>query len=229
MGWVVGHTRGVTDPYWPLFDLRVRTPRLELRPPRDGELHALARLAAGGVHDPDTMPFLVPWTLAPSPELERNALQFWWRTRAEWSPENWHLGLAAFVDGEPVGVQDVMAQGFAVRRTVTTGSWLGRAHQGKGIGTEMRLAVLHLAFDGLGAQRAETGAWFDNEASQRVNAKLGYEPNGDELLDRMGEPTLELRFKMECEQFARIRRADVTIEGLDSCRHLFGLADGKVT
>src|SRR5690554_253180 len=111
------------DPYWPLFDLRIRTPRPELRPPRDDDQRRVIELAAAGIHDPGTMPFLVPWTLTPSPELERNALQFWWRTKAEWSPERWHLCLAVFVDGEPVGVQDLMGDDFAVRRTVQTGSW----------------------------------------------------------------------------------------------------------
>ena len=41
-------------------------------------------------------------------------------------------------------------------RTVGTGSWLGRPYQGRGIGKEMRGAVLALAFDGLGAEVAET-------------------------------------------------------------------------
>ena len=37
---------------WPLFDLRVSTPRLELRYVDDELGHALARLAAHGIHDP---------------------------------------------------------------------------------------------------------------------------------------------------------------------------------
>ena len=35
----------MTHPYWPLFDLVVRTPRLELRPPDDSMLVELARCA----------------------------------------------------------------------------------------------------------------------------------------------------------------------------------------
>ena len=50
------------SPYWPLFDLRITTPRVELRPPTDEDLFALASLAAAGVHDPDFMPFAIPWT-----------------------------------------------------------------------------------------------------------------------------------------------------------------------
>jgi len=80
-----------------------------------------------------------------------------------------------------MGVQDVTARDFAVRKTVVTGSWLGRAYQGRGYGTEMRAAVLTLAFDGLGADRAESGYFTGNAQSAGVSAKLGYVDNGDQI------------------------------------------------
>jgi hypothetical protein len=49
------------DP-WPLRHLVLRTPRLELRPD-DAGLLELVEEAYRGVHPPDRMPFLVPWTL----------------------------------------------------------------------------------------------------------------------------------------------------------------------
>jgi hypothetical protein len=36
-------------------------------------------------------------------------------------------------------------------REFESGSWLGREHQGRGLGKEMREATLHLGFEGLGA------------------------------------------------------------------------------
>src|SRR4051794_29427206 len=98
----------MAHPYWPLFDLGVRTPRLELRPPTDDDLVALADLAAAGIHDPATMPFDIPWTDAEPPQLQRQALQWWWRQRAEWQPSAWNLTLmvTARDSGEPLGVQD---------------------------------------------------------------------------------------------------------------------------
>jgi len=56
-----------TDPadpvrHWPLAELVVRTPRLELRPDDDAGLAALADRAIDGVHPADEMPFLEPWT-----------------------------------------------------------------------------------------------------------------------------------------------------------------------
>ena len=73
----------MTNPHWPLFDLRIVTPRLELRYPSDDDLFALAGILAEGIHDPDTMPFAEPWTRAESPELERNGLRFWWSRRGD--------------------------------------------------------------------------------------------------------------------------------------------------
>src|SRR4051794_28943399 len=136
--------------HWPLFALRVETPRVKLRYVNDHDAVALADLAAVGVHDPGFMPFTVPWTDVEPPLLQRNTLQFVWSTRAQWSPDNWHLPMAVVVDDAVVGVQALFAEHFGVVRSIHTGSWLGRLYQRKGIGTEMRAAILHLAFAGLG-------------------------------------------------------------------------------
>ncbi|MDQ6747856.1 MAG: GNAT family N-acetyltransferase [Candidatus Dormibacteraeota bacterium] len=208
--------------HWPLFDLVVRTPRLELRLPRDDELEELARVAAGGVHDPGLMPFDIPWTDARSPELERAALQWWWSQRAAWTREAWTFTGGVFVDGVVVGVQDLGAHSFPALRSVFTGSWLGRAHQGRGLGREMRAAALHLAFAGLGAREARSGAWHDNLASQGVSRALGYVENGTELRLRRGVPEQQLRFLLSRDAWSAHRRDDIELLGLESCLELFG-------
>lgn len=208
-------------PYWPLFDLRVRTPRLELRLVDDELAVELAAVVAAGVHDPATMPFTVPWTDLEPPRLQRNSLQHWWRSRAEWTPEKWSLPLAVVRDGVVVGVQDVNGERFATLRAVNTGSWLGRAHQGKGIGKEMRAAVLHLAFDGLGAVMAYSGAYEDNAPSRAVSRALGYEENGDVIAIRRDKPDRIVNLKLPREKWQR--RDDITIEHLEPCLELFGI------
>src|SRR4051794_18330350 len=55
------------DP-WPLHNLVLRTPRLELRPDDDAGLRELVAEARLGVHPPDYMPFTVPWTDNPEHE-----------------------------------------------------------------------------------------------------------------------------------------------------------------
>lgn len=208
-------------PYWPLFDLRVRTPRLELRPPDDELAVEVALVAAGGIHDPTSMPFLIPFTDQPSPQLERSSLQFIWRTRATWTPEKWALPLAVLVDGAVAGIQGVDGDQFALLRVAKTGSWLGRSFQGQGIGKEMRAAVLHLIFAGLGAQVAYSGAWHDNQQSLGVSRALGYEENGDMVLQRRDRPDRQIMLKLPREKWQR--RDDIVIENLEPCLELFGL------
>lgn len=210
--------------YWPLFDLAVRTPRLEVRYPDDSLLVELAAVAADGIHDPAVMPFLAPWTRASSPELERSALKYWWGVRAGWGPEKWSFVGAVLVDGRPVGVQDLMGDDFSVTRAVRTGSWLGRSFQGQGLGKEMRAAVLHLAFAGLGAEVAYSGAFEDNPVSLAVSRALGYEENGDQLRVREGKSAREIRLRLSRTAWETTRREDIEIVGLDACRDWFGLA-----
>lgn len=210
--------------HWPLFGLRVTTPRIEVRYPDDELVVRLAELAAKGVHDPATMPFSIPWTDAPTGgEQERNSLQHFWRNRATWTTDEWRCSMAVLVDGEVVGVQDLFAKQFRLSRSFETGSWLSRARQGEGIGKEMRAAVLHLGFAGLGAEMAVTGAWHDNAASLGVTRALGYEPNGREVMVRRDSANLMLHFSMERPSWETRRRDDITIEGLEPCLELFGV------
>lgn len=210
--------------YWPIAGLVVRTPRLELRWPSADDLVALAALAAKGIHEPDFLPFLEPWTRAdPGGELQRGVLQWNWRTAGEWKPDAWRYNPVTVVDGEVVGTQGITGEKFAVRRTVVSGSWLGLEHHGKGIGKEMRAAILHLAFEGLGAVRAETGAFEENAPSIGVTKHLGYRPNGDGIVDRDGEPARELLFVLDRDDWSARRRDDIEIAGLEPCLPLFGV------
>jgi RimJ/RimL family protein N-acetyltransferase len=210
------------DAVWPFQDLRVVTPRLELRLPDDGDLRALADLAAAGVHPPGEMPFLVPWTAAPPDELRRGFLQYHWGLRGSLSPEDWSLAFAIRHDGRLVGMQDVGARQFAVRRTVDTGSWLGQAFQGHGIGTEMRAAVLHLAFAGLGALRAETSAMDGNERSAGVSRRLGYRPDGESVDVVAGRRRIGQRYALSLAGWQAATRIPVEIVGLEPCLPLLG-------
>jgi RimJ/RimL family protein N-acetyltransferase len=203
--------------HWPLFGLRVRTPRIEVRSPDDELGCRLGELATKGIHDPAVMPFGFPWTDAPIEELPRNSLQHFWLNRAQLSPASWHLSLVVLVDGEVVGGGGLIAEQFAQRRTFETGSWITRSLQGQGLGYEFRHACLHLGFAGLGAEMATTGAWHDNAASLAVTRKLPYEPNGEDVLLRREQPDRLLKFRMPRAAWEAVRRDDITIEGLEPC------------
>jgi RimJ/RimL family protein N-acetyltransferase len=205
---------------WPLVDLTVRTPTLELRYPDDELLFALADLARSPIHPPEMMPFSMPWSDASPEERARSTLQYHWKCRGGWDAADWHCPMVAVVDGTVVGTQEVFARSFASTRTASTGSWLGMDHQGQGYGKEMRAAVLHLAFEGLGAERCESGAFEDNAASLGVSRRLGYVDNGDEVHVR--RDTVGRIVRLVLHRSAWSRRDDITISGLDGCRTMFG-------
>ncbi|HSS36732.1 MAG TPA: GNAT family protein [Patescibacteria group bacterium] len=217
----------MSHPLWPLYDLRLRTDRLELFLPDETQLIDLCRLARSGIHPPDEMPFAIPWSRKPSPRFEREFIQFHWGARAAWSPQDWVLELAVSLDGRIVGAQGLVARDFAVMRAVATGSWLGSAYQRQGIGTEMRAAVLALAFDRLGAEIAETEAFVDNPASAGVSRALGYLPNGTGRLAPDGFRRETERFRMTVAEWRTRPRSTVSVEGLDACLELFGVASSE--
>jgi RimJ/RimL family protein N-acetyltransferase len=212
-----------THPLWPLFDLRLRTERLVLRLPTDDDLVELTALAKAGIHAPDEMPFAIPWSIEPSPRFERSFAQFHWLQRATWSIQRWELVLAVELDGSLVGSQGIGAEQFPIVRTVGTGSWLGRPFQGRGIGKEMRAAVLGFAFDWLGAEIAESEAHVDNVASIGVSTALGYEPNGFGRNAPGGQVRETRRYRMTRDAWQGRPRPPLRVEGFEQCRDLFGL------
>ncbi|OIH94499.1 GNAT family N-acetyltransferase, partial [Curtobacterium sp. MCBA15_001] len=189
---------------WPLFRLSLRSPRLELRPTRDDDLPGLVEAALSGIHPQDRMPFGVPWTDADPATLARSLAQYHWRLRAEVSRASWAVAFTVLRDGEPIGVQDMSGHRFAARRTVGTGSWMASRHQGQGLGTEMRAALLSFAFDALDAEWAESSAVSWNAASLRVSEKLGYRVNGTTRAQtREDEVVDEVRVRLARADFVR--------------------------
>lgn len=209
---------------WPLAALRLTTDRLELRPDDDLGLAELANLAAAGVHPPEAMPFSTPWTDGTPEQVARSTLQYHWRCRGGLTPTRWTVSFIVRADGRVVGTQDVSATDFGALRTVRTGSWLGLAHQGRGIGTEMRRAVLAWAFDELGAEVAQSAAFGDNPASIAVSRRIGYVDDGVDVVLRRGRPAELHRFRLTAAawQNAGGAPAGFRADGVDACRPLLG-------
>jgi len=209
--------------YQPLFGVRVVTPRLTLQMPTDIDLLQLLAVIDEGIHDPARMPFLRAWTDTPSPQRDRDSLAHWWQLRSAWSPTQWNWCGAVYVDGEPIGVQNLMGEEFATTGEVKTGSWIGRRFQGHGIGKEMRAAVLHLAFEGLGARRAFSGFIEGNAASQRVSEAMGYQPVSSSTIVVRGAEEQKKMVVLERREWLRRRRDDINIFGLDATAAAFGV------
>ena len=181
----------------------------------------LVDVAYRGVHPPEQMPFMVPWTDADPRYLGRGiaaALLVAARAarpatmggalpRPPRRPGDRHAGPRASTSRSPARSR--------------TGSWLGLRHQGHGFGTEMRAAVLLFAFDHLGATRARSDAFADNVASLRVSERLGYRRDGSARLARRGAPAEDLRLVLDPADFVRPEWT-LAVDGVDGCRGLLG-------
>jgi RimJ/RimL family protein N-acetyltransferase len=209
--------------HFPLLGLRVRTPRLVLRLPTRRQLSDLADLAVEGVHDPEMMPFGVPWTQQSPADLARGVVVHHWATLGGWSTGNWSLPLTVLCDGVVVGQQSLAGKSFTVTRECSTGSWLGMRHHGRGIGTEMRAAIIHLAFAGLGAQEVVSSAFTDNPASLRVSSKLGYALDGVARYSVQDRLRVSQRLRLTSQAWREARQVAVSVEGLGACLPMFGL------
>ncbi|MFD9705836.1 GNAT family N-acetyltransferase [Lentzea sp. NPDC059081] len=200
------------DP-WPLRHLVLRTPRLELRPDDDEGLFELVEVAKDGVHDPEDMPFLVPWTDWVAGDGGFGMIKHYWGARSSFAAKDWAINFLARHEGGVIGMQEVSARDFGALREVSTGSWMGKRFQGGGLGTEMRIAVLQFAFDHLGANIARSAAWLGNHASNRVSEKLGYVHDGSMAAAPRGKRLEHVRLRLDAADFVRPEWS-VEVEGL---------------
>jgi RimJ/RimL family protein N-acetyltransferase len=214
----------LTD-YLPIYRIRLRTDRLELRLPDLDDLVALADQAAGGIHRPDFMPFVEPWTEA-EPAMRGRATVMWqMKTLAGSTPEDWALPFVVVSDGQVIGMQEVSARKVKVSKEAITGSWLGLPHHGQGFGTEMRAAVLAFIFEGLGADYALSASFDGNGPSEGVSRKLGYKADGVNHIVTGDLRRLDRRWRLSREDWEAHRQHEVRIEGLDEdARAMLGLA-----
>ena len=207
----------------PALGLRVTAGPVELRGLGDDDLARLADLAAEGIHPADRMPFYHPWTDVEPELLRRQFVQYHWRCRADFSPTSWELNLGVWHEGTLVGSQGFSTRDYLVTRTGETGSWLGAAHQGQGIGTMMRRAMCAFVFDHLDAEEVTSGAFTDNPASLAVSRKVGYRPNGTRRLRRReGEVAVNQSLVLTREHLVRDEHA-LVVEGLEPFRRSIGL------
>ena len=144
-----------------------------------------------------------PWTDQAPDDVVRDTLQYHWGARSRLTPSDWNVNFLVRHQGRVIGTQGLSAKNFAITQEVSSGSWLGCAHQRLGFGTEMRAAVLLLAFDHLGATTARSGAYSDNPASLRVSEKLGYRADGTRTFARRGVAATEIQLLLVAAHLVR--------------------------
>ena len=200
---------------FPPSGLRVTAGPVELRPLRDDDLAAYAALVTDDLYPGEEREadFVFGWWHESQREGALPSLRWIWRQRADFTPAAWRFTLGVFEGGRLIGMQDLGATDFAVLRLVTSGSLLHPDARGRGLGTLMRRAVLTLAFDHLGAVRAESRATLDNARSRRVSAKVGYIEDGTALRAEGDQAITEVRMVVTPDSFIR-GPEPVTVAGL---------------
>jgi len=174
------------------------------------------------VHPPSERPFLTPWTDGTATDRAHSVLRGHWGQLSGWGVDDWRLGLGVFArGGEPLGMVTLRARDFPVVREVTTSSWLGLQHQGRGFGTEARTGLLVLAFDHLGAEAALTEVFQDNAASQAVSRRLGYQPDGISRDARGSQALVSDRLRLPRSAWDGRAHPGIVVEGVDACSAMF--------
>lgn len=208
---------------WPLSGLRVRSPLIELRWPSLRDLDGLASRGAEGVHDPSVMPFFSQWTDGPAETVAHRVMQRHWSSLGAWRPDEWTCYLVVVHEGTVVGSQSIGARHFAVTRDVLLTAWLGLPYQGRGIGGHARGAMLHLAFEGLGALRALSVVRQDNLASQGVCRKFAFRRDGTQVNAVRGERVVSDRWTLDRETFLARNTIPFTLSGVEPALPMFGV------
>ena len=211
--------------YAPL-NVRVATPRLELVGATDELLEALAPVVAAGKATADPPPWDDPNSFyEPDPDTRvEKWMQGVWRARGTVRSDLWRLNFIVLVDDEPVGQQDLTGHDFDAFGTVESTSWVSSDVRRRGIGSEMRTAIVHLAFEGLGAAEAHSEGAVDNVGSNAVSERLGYERNGVAWATHQDKPVLGQRWRLTRPAWETNRRSNITMTGVAECRKVLGIS-----
>jgi len=139
------------------------------------------------------------------------------------APAAWTLETTVRFEGEVVGCQSISTKDYLTTRTGETGSWLGRKHHGRGIGTLMRQTICAFMFDHLDAAEVTSAAFLDNPASLAVSRKVGYRENGVARLKRRdGEVALSQNLLLTAATLNRPEQP-LDVVGVSTFRSFLGL------
>jgi [ribosomal protein S5]-alanine N-acetyltransferase len=138
--------------------------RCTVRPWRLDDAQSLAR------HANNRKVWLVVRDLFPHPYTIQNAHEFLQRTISEQSA----MKFCIEIEGVAVGGIGVHPGEDVHRHTATVGYWLGEEFWGRGIMTDVVIAVTDFCFDNFPLRRISAEVFSNNPASSRVLEKAGF-------------------------------------------------------
>ena len=148
--------------------MNVILPKVTIRPLTTADVPSMAR------HLDDRALWLCLSDRIPHPYLEEHGIAFL-KYVAQEAPAT-TFGLE--VDGEVAGTIAAFLQNDVERGTAEIGYWLGRAHWGKGIGTQAVAAFVAHCFQTYALRRLYARCFSHNVASIRVLEKAGFVREG---------------------------------------------------
>lgn len=205
---------------WPAHGIHLRTADLDLRVMTEGELGVLA---AALPDDVEMNPHATRYAGLDERANRRAVLaQGYWRALGLWSPDDWALPFVVRSRGELVGVQWLEGPDWRSDHTVDSSSWLVMSARGRGLGKQMRAAVLALAFGPLAAEAAVSSAVVENASSLGVSRALGYRDTHRSVLEHSGETLQHVRLD-RATWVASAQAHGVVIDGVAPALPLFGV------
>ncbi len=209
---------------WPLHGIRLTTPDLALTAMAEPDLPLVLSLLPA---DLDLNPHATTYA-GLGREANRRAvvMQGYWRALGLWSPSDWMLPFVVRRAGEVIGVQWLEGPDYLTDHTVDSSSWLVPGERGRGLGRQMRAAVLDLAFGPLGAEAAISSAVTANAASLGVSQSLGYHATHTSVLPHSGEVLQHVRLERDAWRAGRAA-GTTTLECVDAALPFFGLGEGR--
>jgi len=205
---------------WPLHGIGLHTADLDLTVMTEADLPTMWALLPD---DLELNPHATTYAGLDVPANRRAVLaQGYWRALGMWSPDDWALPFVVRSAGTVVGAQWLEGPDWRSDRTVDSSSWLVAGARGRGLGRQMRAAVLALAFGSLGAEAAISSAVADNAPSLGVSRSLGYHDTHRSVLEHSGQTLQHVRLDRATWD-ASGRSRHVVVEGVDPALPLFGL------
>jgi RimJ/RimL family protein N-acetyltransferase len=209
---------------WPLQGIRLRTADLDLQVMTEADLPTLWELLPDDV---EMNPHATTYAGLDERANRRAVLaQGYWRALGLWSPDDWALPFVVRSEGVVVGAQWLEGPDWRADRTVDSSSWLVPRARGRGLGQQMRAAVLALAFGPLRAEAAISSAVIGNAPSLGVSRALGYRETHRSVLEHSGETLQHVRLGREAWAASGGARG-VVIDGVAPALPLFGIEGGS--
>lgn len=173
-----------TNPESPLPGTRLRHGSITIRYMKKSDSRTLAETLHRSLrdHEKHFTPHTADMLGDTLQETTNNYQSMLHRLQTESSETNWNIPFVVIMDNKVVGVQHMKGETFKVLKEVYTASYLDLKVRGLGVGTKVRGMVLEFAFAHLGADTARSSYVDGNNASNKVSKKMGYRPDGTELI-----------------------------------------------